>query len=888
MEDHDALEPMSRTLLEAIDAIEGSVTEISAPAGVKSRHELQNESIDVESCLGELKSEMGLLGSHISELFKVSGSSRAESSSDELKVEMRRLGSQISELKLYLGEEMSRVRKELTLVQSASHDFPQRTSRRTAEDDLGGEQRRGPLTGARAKASDAIGSKATRPGTGAPEIEIGRPDVRTELIRSARRRKTLTACMSVPGSLHDEGSPSKELLAASDSRTASHATKLNTGVPDIEISRPDVRTELIRSARRRKTLTACTSVPSSLHEEGSPSGLVGIVPDTASRRRESKSHSAGPLTALASVEAAAAAAAAHHHERGGKPAAKAAARSCHWSLPEDDASDVKTEATQADQESGDIPTGEAMHNEEADPVTAAGLLLKQRSEAPSTTLADVIRGVVQTTQFDAASGVLVLLNACTIGFQTDITARSVSDVTPQAFSVIDAVFCVLFTLEIAMRVVAFGTQFFVGPGWLWNWFDCSLVGLQLVEEIGSLMVANASIGFNFSFMRVLRILRLVRIARVVRILRLIRELRTIVSSILGSMRSLMWTVALLFLIIYVLGVCLTQLVLDHRLAGMQEGKNDSEVIAAEATLETYFGSLIRSLLSLYQCITGGIDWDSLVSPLNDRISPVVGFLFTLYIAFAVLALMNVVTGVFVESALLTAKRDQDTYMLNHVRRLFSMTDKEKTGRITWAVFQRAIDQPAMQEFFQSIEVDVSEAEGVFHLLDVDQSGTIELEEFLNGCLGLHGPAKAIDLATLMYDTRELSRAFVAHSQMVYDSLQELHATDLKADEEQEHSEARPIPARPSLRKLFSKTSVAEEPSIGKLFSKPSSTQEASAGAGQDCTHDAARKRNSIDGSPSSLARASSMRPGATLERRQGFSDASTAETAARPFRNTIA
>merc|ERR1712187_597276 len=52
-----------------------------------------------------------------------------------------------------------------------------------------------------------------------------------------------------------------------------------------------------------------------------------------------------------------------------------------------------------------------------------------------------------------------------------------------------------------------------------------------------------------------------------------------------------------------------------------------------------------------------------------------------------------------------------------------------------------------------------EASGVFRLLDVDESGTIDLEEFLNGCLGLHGPAKAIDLATLMWEVRQLSRGF---------------------------------------------------------------------------------------------------------------------------------
>jgi hypothetical protein len=76
-------------------------------------------------------------------------------------------------------------------------------------------------------------------------------------------------------------------------------------------------------------------------------------------------------------------------------------------------------------------------------------------------------------------------------------------------------------------------------------------------------------------------------------------------------------------------------------------------------LEVYFGSLSRTMLSLFQCITSGLDWEIVAQPLWDDVSPVHAVLFSLYIAFAVLALLNVITGVFVESALLHAKADKD-------------------------------------------------------------------------------------------------------------------------------------------------------------------------------------------------------------------------------------
>merc|ERR1712228_732899 len=96
-------------------------------------------------------------------------------------------------------------------------------------------------------------------------------------------------------------------------------------------------------------------------------------------------------------------------------------------------------------------------------------------------------------------------------------------------------------------------------GWMWNYFDFLIVSAQLLEVFFELVARSTSIDIsNFRLLRVMRILRLVRILRVVRVLHLISELRTIVSSIVGSFRSLVWVVVLLFLMIYIVAVYFTQ------------------------------------------------------------------------------------------------------------------------------------------------------------------------------------------------------------------------------------------------------------------------------------------------------------------------------------------
>merc|ERR1719316_978019 len=72
-----------------------------------------------------------------------------------------------------------------------------------------------------------------------------------------------------------------------------------------------------------------------------------------------------------------------------------------------------------------------------------------------------------------------------------------------------------------------------------------------------------------------------------------------------------------------------------------------------------FGSVLLSTYSLYKAMSGGADWGDVAQPLEDRISVLFAPFFCIYIAFAVFAVLNVVTGVFVNEAMVMASRDQE-------------------------------------------------------------------------------------------------------------------------------------------------------------------------------------------------------------------------------------
>ena len=64
------------------------------------------------------------------------------------------------------------------------------------------------------------------------------------------------------------------------------------------------------------------------------------------------------------------------------------------------------------------------------------------------------------------------------------------------------------------------------------------------------------------------------------------------------------------------------------------------------------------MTTCFMAISGGINWQLVYVPLND-LDPVMGVIFILYISFTYFALLNILTGVFCNSAMEALSRDPD-------------------------------------------------------------------------------------------------------------------------------------------------------------------------------------------------------------------------------------
>merc|ERR1711998_394953 len=104
------------------------------------------------------------------------------------------------------------------------------------------------------------------------------------------------------------------------------------------------------------------------------------------------------------------------------------------------------------------------------------------------------------------------------------------------------------------------------------------------------------------------------------------------------------------------------------------------------------------------------------------------------ITFAIFAVLNVVAGVFVELALASAQEDRDLVMsekllkrdtcVRELRQLFTEVDKDGSGFLSWDEFELLLEDRRVQEYWEAMELDVSEAKGLFSILDVDGTGQV--------------------------------------------------------------------------------------------------------------------------------------------------------------------
>jgi len=326
--------------------------------------------------------------------------------------------------------------------------------------------------------------------------------------------------------------------------------------------------------------------------------------------------------------------------------------------------------------------------------------------------------------------------------------------TQGLFRALDILFATAFTFELLVRLLALGCGFFApGPNQKWNMFDATVVVFAVVEEGVKGVWSGVP---DLTAFRVVRVLRLLRVARVVRVLRFCDELRVMVAGITHSLRSLFWAGLMLFIMEFMFAIVL----LDFVSAELEVDDSDMK----EKLLYDW-GSLTQALYTLYQTISGGISWAEVAQPLV-YISPMLGFLFCLYIALAVFCVLNIITGVLVENTKSMIAKDETTVILDSIDKKNQWLDEVRTlwntlayttsgdgdGEVDLETFVEAVEDVRIQALFRSLEIEIEtqSVPNLFSMLDFTGNGRLGFDEFAMGIQMIHGQAKSIDMARLRH------------------------------------------------------------------------------------------------------------------------------------------
>lgn len=315
--------------------------------------------------------------------------------------------------------------------------------------------------------------------------------------------------------------------------------------------------------------------------------------------------------------------------------------------------------------------------------------------------------------------------------------------------------------ELSLRICAIGLVSFLtlDGHWLYNVLDLVVVGFQTVHVVHDFFSLHL---FGAVHVSCFSTIRLVRIARLIpNMIKEQKELRKLSYSLLHSMKSLGWVMLLLIAMVYILGVYLTQVVTEYKVSNRSiNWDTDSNAQA----LQQQFGTLDRSMLSLYAVVSDGTHWTELSQPMAQCISPWMPLVFFLFSSVALLAVMNTVTAVFVESVVQAAEMDEKHNFVKKISEMFNRLDRDGNGVLNFAEFKVQLEDKDMRTYLAELELEPEDAEELFRLLDYDYSGTMDIDELVNGSLRLIGYAKAIDLATFMHEYRLSSHRLEQHAQ----------------------------------------------------------------------------------------------------------------------------
>lgn len=341
---------------------------------------------------------------------------------------------------------------------------------------------------------------------------------------------------------------------------------------------------------------------------------------------------------------------------------------------------------------------------------------------------------------------VILANAVTMAFVVNEEMRNPKGQLDATYQNLELLFIVLYLIEQVLMLTVHRLHHLIGPSFGWNLFDILLVATSIM----TLAPNSAGGGSNLTPLRSLRMMKVAKVLRLLRIFRFFAPLRHMLTALLASFIPLVWSLLMLAFLMYMFALYFVQACSDRL--------SDDDVLPGSLLwedLQVLFGSIQSSMFTLFWCFMGGGDWLEAWHSI-EQISSSAQMVFIFYVAFFHIAVLNIVTGMFVQSAMKLSQPDMDEQALDklrehvsHLEELRSIAetiDENNDGDLSPHELMKFVRNPSTRAKLAVLDVDARDAETFVSLLSAtSHNATISVNDFVNGCCRLKGNASSIDL-----------------------------------------------------------------------------------------------------------------------------------------------
>lgn len=306
------------------------------------------------------------------------------------------------------------------------------------------------------------------------------------------------------------------------------------------------------------------------------------------------------------------------------------------------------------------------------------------------------------------------------------------DIEWAGWKVVEHIFLVIYSFEMALRVKRRGCTFFVDTqDLIWNYLDLVMVFggaldlwlMPLMRMLQALILGQPCDSGGGSgiakMLQMLKMMRILRVLRLVRLLKMVKPLYRLLMGVMESFKAMQWVMILTFLTLYACAIVFTSLIGRGYMSGGE--------VSAEA--DQFFGSVSQSLFSLFKLMNGDT---SVVEPITKSISGQLLFAGFMVIAnWAILAILtSVVSDNMISSSAKANEEDEKKHReeahearVCRLKTLFREIDQDGSGFISTTEWYgmledtglchelcdaTGLEEHALVDYFKCLSVDTKE------------------------------------------------------------------------------------------------------------------------------------------------------------------------------------